>query len=52
LRKALALPDVKSRMASQGFDDLGSTSEQLAQRIRDDTATYAVIVRATGARID
>lgn len=52
LRKALALPDVKSRMASQGFDDLGSTPEQLAQRIRDDTATYAVIVRATGARLD
>ena len=52
LRKALALPDVKSRMASQGFDDLGSTPEQLAQRIRDDTAIYSVIVRATGARLD
>ena len=52
LRKALALPDVKSRMASQGFDDLGSTPEQLTQRIRDDTAIYSVIVRATGARLD
>jgi len=52
IRKALAAPDVRARMAGQGFDDLGSTPEQLTQRIREDSATYATIIKATGIQAE
>ena len=41
-----------TKVLAQGFEPFGSTAEQLAQRIRDDTATYAAIVKATGAQAD
>jgi tripartite-type tricarboxylate transporter receptor subunit TctC len=52
MRKALAQADVRARMASQGFDAVGGTPEQLTQRIREDSATYAAIIKATGAQVD
>ena len=52
LRKALALPEVRTRMAAMGFDPAGGTPEQMAQRIREDNATYSVIIKATGAQAD
>jgi tripartite-type tricarboxylate transporter receptor subunit TctC len=52
IRKALAQADVRARMALQGFDAVGGTPEQLTQRIREDSATYAAIIKATGAQVD
>jgi len=52
IRKALALPEVRTRMAAMGFDPAGGSPEQMAQRVREDSATYSTIIKATGAQAD
>jgi hypothetical protein len=39
------LPEVRSRLAAQGFDPIGNTPQEFAARFRADHATYAKIVR-------
>ena len=47
--KALKLPDVIDRLATQGGNELvGNTPEQFAQVIKNDLAKYAKIVKAAG----
>jgi tripartite-type tricarboxylate transporter receptor subunit TctC len=43
--KVIALPDVKSRLASQGFEAIGNTPEEFSARFLHDHATYAKVVR-------
>lgn len=47
--KALKMPDVIERLATQGGNDLvGNTPEQFAQVIKNDLALYARIIKAAG----
>jgi len=47
--KALKMPDVIDRLATQGGNELvGNTPEQFAQVIKSDLAKYAKIVKAAG----
>jgi tripartite-type tricarboxylate transporter receptor subunit TctC len=49
---ALNSPDVSKRLNDQGFDPSPSTAEEFAARIRDETAKWSVVVKASGARVD
>jgi tripartite-type tricarboxylate transporter receptor subunit TctC len=47
--KALRMPDVIERLATQGGNELvGNTPEEFAQVIKNDLAKYAKLVRAAG----
>jgi tripartite-type tricarboxylate transporter receptor subunit TctC len=51
--KALKMPDVIERLATQGGNELiGSTPDQYAQLIRDEIAKYAKIIKVAGIRIE
>ncbi|HTE14721.1 MAG TPA: tripartite tricarboxylate transporter substrate-binding protein, partial [Burkholderiales bacterium] len=51
--KALRMPDVIERLATQGGNELiGSTPVQYAQLIKDEIAKYAKIIKAAGIRIE
>ncbi len=44
--------DVKKQFATQGIDATGGTAEQFAHHIRDETAKWARVVQASGAKLD
>ena len=50
--RALADPGVKAQFAVQGIDAMGGTAEQFAAYIKDETAKWARVVQASGAKID
>ena len=50
--KALASPDLKQRLASQGFDAVGNTPEQFAAVIRRDLARWKGVVEAAKIRVE
>jgi tripartite-type tricarboxylate transporter receptor subunit TctC len=50
--RALADPAVKTQFAAQGIDGMGGTAEQFAAYIKDETAKWARVVQASGAKID
>jgi len=52
LAKALALPDVKERMASLGAEVVGGTTEQTATFFRNEAEKYAKVAAATGMKAE
>lgn len=51
--KALKMPDVIERLATQGGNELvGNTPDQYAQLIREEIAKYAKIIKQAGIRIE
>jgi tripartite-type tricarboxylate transporter receptor subunit TctC len=50
--KALATPVMKERLLSQGALPSGITSAEFARLIADETAKWAQVVKASGAKID
>ena len=50
--RALGDADVKKQFATQGIDAMGGTAEQFALYIRDETAKWARVVQASGAKLD
>jgi tripartite-type tricarboxylate transporter receptor subunit TctC len=48
--KAVAAPDVKAKLAAQGISVGASTPAELVARIKADTAKFAPIIKASGAR--
>ena len=50
--KALALPDVKERLASQGAETVGNTRAQFAAFVAAETAKYAKLIKESGAKAD
>jgi tripartite-type tricarboxylate transporter receptor subunit TctC len=44
--KALAAPDVRERYQASGLEPIGSTPDEFAGVIREDTARWAKVVRA------
>ncbi len=45
-------PDVRERLAAQGFDAVSSTPAEIAAYLRSETAKWAKVVKATGVRVD
>ncbi|MGG5821248.1 Bug family tripartite tricarboxylate transporter substrate binding protein [Falsiroseomonas sp. HW251] len=52
MRATVTDPDIVSHLARHGVEPLQSSPEELARFIRDETAKWAPIVRATGATPD
>lgn len=52
LNAALASPDLRSRLSSQGADAAGGTPEKFAALIRADFVKWGKVVKASGARVD
>jgi tripartite-type tricarboxylate transporter receptor subunit TctC len=50
--RALALPDVKDRLAAAGIDTAGGTPEDFAKFIGDELAKWGPVVKASGAKLD
>src|SRR4051812_1568148 len=50
--RALGDADVKKQFAAQGIDAMGGTPDQFAAYIREETAKWARVVQASGAKID
>lgn len=46
------LPDVRERLAAQGFDALTTTPAEFAVYLRAEMAKWAKVVKATGIRLD
>jgi tripartite-type tricarboxylate transporter receptor subunit TctC len=50
--KALASPAIKERLTAQGAIPGGNTSAEFARHIADETAKWARVVKASGAKVD
>jgi tripartite-type tricarboxylate transporter receptor subunit TctC len=52
INKALAVPEVRSRMDAMGVEVINSTPEQLADTLRRDTARYAKVIHDLNIKLD
>lgn len=50
--RAVNSPDVKARLASAGFDAIGSNPEEFDRLIRKDIGSYARVVKAANVRVE
>jgi tripartite-type tricarboxylate transporter receptor subunit TctC len=50
IRKALASPDMKQRLAASGVDPLVSTPDEFANHIKSETVRYAKIIKDAGIK--
>ena len=50
--RALNAPDVRERLTGMGMEVVGSTPEQFAQTIKDDTVKFGRIIKAAGIKVD
>lgn len=50
--RILKLPDVQQQFAHLGIEPTGSTSQQFAELIASETAKWAEVVKASGAKLD
>jgi tripartite-type tricarboxylate transporter receptor subunit TctC len=48
--KAVAMPDVRARLLALGFEPIGSTPKQFAERIRSEIDKWAKVIRAAGIK--
>jgi tripartite-type tricarboxylate transporter receptor subunit TctC len=48
----LKSPEVKGRLAKQGLDAVGSTPEQYAAHLRDESARYARLIKSAGIKLE
>lgn len=50
MARALAMPDVKSRLASVGFEPVGSTPEQFTALVKSEMVKWAKVIKAAGIK--
>jgi tripartite-type tricarboxylate transporter receptor subunit TctC len=50
IAKALAMPEIRDRLAQQGIEAVTSTPQELAALIREDYARYGKLIRETGIK--
>ncbi len=48
--KVLALPDVKARVTTLGFEPVGSTPAELAAQIKADAVKWGKVIRDAGIK--
>lgn len=52
INKALAMPEVRSRMEAMGVDVVISTPEQLATQLKQDTERYGKVIKDLAIKLD
>ena len=52
LVRIVHLPDVRERLASQGYEAASCTPEEFARLIKNDLVKWQKVVKASGARVD
>jgi tripartite-type tricarboxylate transporter receptor subunit TctC len=52
INKALQSAEVKERLALQGAEPLGSTSEEYGAYVKKELARWAAVVKATGVTLE
>jgi tripartite-type tricarboxylate transporter receptor subunit TctC len=52
IRRALALPDVQSRLTAMGATPIGSTPQAFRQYIAAEQTRWGDLIRAVGIRIE
>ena len=52
INKALAVPEVRSRMDAMGVEVINSTPEQLAETLKRDTARYTKVIHDLNIKLD
>ncbi len=50
--RIIRIPEIREKLVQQGADPVGSTPDQFAAYIRAETAKWAKVVKASGARAD
>ena len=50
--KAAHDPEMRKRLAEQGAEPVGNSSEEFTRILRDEVARWAEVVRVSGARAD
>jgi len=50
--RALAQPDVRARLTAEGSRPVGSTPDELAQRVKNEYAKWAKTIKASGVKVD
>jgi tripartite-type tricarboxylate transporter receptor subunit TctC len=52
VQKALKQPEVQEKLAGQGADPVGSTSEEYTAFVKAETTKWAAVVKKSGAKLD
>ena len=52
IAKIMALPDIKERIATMGFDPTFSTPDELAAHMRAETDKWSKVVRQANLKIE
>src|SRR5215831_12296726 len=52
VRRVVALPDIREKLAGMGVEPLGNTSEETAEWIRREIARYGPVVRTAGIKAE
>ena len=52
IARVLKLPEIRERFVSQGADPVGSSPDEFAAYVRAETAKWAQLVKASGAKAD
>ena len=50
--RAMKLPDLRERLASQGADPVTSTPEQFAAYVKEELGKWSGVVKASGMKVD
>ena len=52
IAKIVNMPDINEQLSSQGADPVGSSPEEFAQYMHNETEKWAKVVKASGIRLD
>lgn len=52
IAKAAASPDIRAKLIEQGAEPMGSTPEEFSRLLRQEVATWAAVVKASGAKVN